>query len=263
MSGAAEVAAQIINNQLEDKESPVGACVLPCGYLDDEGAIYTEAVVREITGEEEDMLSSRSVPNDSKMNELISRCVTSIGPFTERPKLRKIVKELTVGDRIFLIFAIRRVTLGDVYPFQAGCTSCGDVSLYQVNLSKLEVKEMEDPKVRVFDDVLPSGKKVRFHAMTGEGEEKLAKVAKKRKNDHLSLSILMRVDMLDGSPPSLQDLKRLGMRDRNYLRDQFDKREGGVDTTMELQCPGCGNEFKTELAVDARNFFFPSQTSSD
>jgi hypothetical protein len=232
---------------------------LPCGLLDGDN-LYKDVVVREISGYEEDMLANQKMPASKKMSELLARCVTRIGPITDKGKIAQAIMDLIVGDRAALIFAIRRVTLGDEYPFKDKCPECEKESLYAVDLgTEISIKEMPDPKKRLFEKVLPSGKVVRFKPMTGHGEEKLAK-SKNRDEDALSLAIQMRLETLDGKPAGLGDVKGLGLRDRQALRDAFEEVEGGVDTEVDMKCPHCEHEFKREVDIAQRSFFFPSQT---
>jgi len=245
--------------QLEQPKSPMGVFELPCGYLDSEGNIHTEVEVREITGHEEDMLGSRAIPGYKKIGNLISSCVVRLGKITDRGQLATIANELTVGDRVFLMFAIRRTTLGDEYPFRGACPNdnCGYRGLFTLDLADLEVRKMPNPEKRIYDLELPSGKKARCRPLLGRDEEELSKVSG-NKEAGLSMAILMRLEMLEDQPPTLGAVKNLGMRDRNLLRSFFDDIEGGVDTSLEMVCPQCGTEFEEELDVAQAGFFFPS-----
>jgi hypothetical protein len=252
--------ATILQNQISEAKSATGVFELPCGYLDSEGTLHTEVVVREITGFEEDMLANPKIRPSMKINELISRCTERIGTITDRGKVAGITKALTVGDRLFLVFAVRRVTIGDVYQFEAKCPHCNTVGDQAVDLGELEVKKMPDPYKRIFDVTLPnSGIAARFHPMTGVEEEKLEKINRK-KTDSLSLALLMRLEMLGDSPPSMPKVKALGMKDRIFLRDEFNKVEGGLDTEIEFTCDNCFEEFKQDLDVGQASFFFPSES---
>ena len=248
----------LVRDQLQDAKSTQGPFELPCGYLAEDGNVYTDVVVREIRGHEEDMLGNPKVPAARKMSELMSRCVERVGPFTDRGKIAQIVMDLIVGDRAFLIFAIRRVTLGDEFPFKDQCPECKKESLYVADLSELEVKRMPDPHKRLFDIPLPSGKSVRFRPMTGRSEEKLLKDGKAHGEDALSLAILARLELMDGKPVMLDDVKNLGMRDRHALRSEFETVEGGIETETDMTCPYCDHEFRKEIDVSQRSFFFPS-----
>lgn len=233
-----------------------GVFELPCGYLDPDGDLHTEVEVREITGYEEDMLGSKTVPNHKKIGQLVTQCVLRVGNITEPGRIAMIAEELTVGDRVFLMFCIRRTSLGDDYPFRDQCPECNYKGIFNLDLADLEVKEMHDRKNRVFDITLPSGTKARFRPLVGKDEEKLSKASNSK--DAMTLAILLRLESLGDEPPNLKSVKSLGIKDRNALRDGFDSVEGGVDTTLEMQCPSCGAEFERELDVGQAGFFFPS-----
>jgi len=252
------LAATLVENQISEPKSSQGLFDLPCGYIDEDGVLHTEIKVREITGHEEDMLANAKIKSHKKLNELISRCVERIGSITDQGKLSKAVLDMTVGDRLFAIFAIRRVTVGDEYTYEVKCPQCSELNKVTVDLSDLEIKSMPDPMKREFTVTLPKSKhEVVFVPMTGRGEEKLATLAK-RSEDTLSLALLMRVTKVDGKNPSLKLVKDMSSKDRAYLRDHFDKVEGGVDTSIELDCPSCYAEFKEDLDVGQAGFFFPT-----
>lgn len=247
--------------QMETPKGTTGIYELPCGYLDPRTQeLVREVEVREITGHEEDMLASQQIPSPQKISSLLAGCVTRIGEVTDKGLIAGMVQDMTLGDRVFLIFSIRRVTLGDELPVREKCPECKTTTLFMVDLEEdLDPKPMPDPMKRVYDVVLPSGIKARFRVSTGRDEAHLAKLAKrqKQKSDALSQSILLRLELLGDEKPTLKMVKSLGMRDRNFLREQFQEVEGGVDTTLELECPACGYEWEKDLDLSAANFFFP------
>lgn len=247
--------------QMETPKSAVGVFDLPCGYYDvPTQQLITEVQVREITGVEEDMLASTKIPSSQKVTALLTGCVVRIGTEERKNRIAQMVQDLPVGDRVFLIFAIRRVTLGDELPVREQCPECRVKTLFMVDLgADLKIRPMADPAKRVFDEVLPSGKPVRFRVSTGQDEARLAKLVKRnnQSSDALSQSILMRLEMLGDEKPTLPMVKSLGMRDRNFLREKFQEVEGGVDTTLELECPACGHEWEKDLDLNTAGFFFP------
>lgn len=245
--------------QMETPKSTVGAYTLPCGWLDSEGELVTDVEVREMTGNEEDMMASTKIQPHEKVTMLLAGCTTRLGEVTDKGKLTRLMDELTLGDRLYLLFAIRRTTLGDELPVRETCPECGDRSLYVMDLSELKVLPMEDPKKRIFDVELPSGTTARFRVSTGAGEKQAIKYAKKANNDGLSLALMMRLELLNGEPPSLKAVKNLGLKDRLKLRDEFQEVEGGIDTALDLECPACGHEWEEDIDIGNRNFFFPSE----
>ena len=89
-------------------------------------------------------------------------------------------------------------------------------------------------------------------------DDALVTEAKKDKRNQLSIMILMRLEAVDDEPPTLGLVKALSMRDRNFVRDFQEEVEGGVDTTVEMECPFCRHEFDRQLDVNQPGFFSPS-----
>jgi len=246
----------VVENQIADPKSSLGCFDLPCGFLHPDGTLIRSVKVREISGIEEDMLASKKTPPSKKMNELLSGCTLAIGNITSPDEVRKCVSQLLLGDRVFLLLSIRRVSLGDLYPFSEKCPACDTISLFDVDLASLEIKLMPEPTKRIYETVTPKGTKVRWHPMDGNGEERLAVI--QTEQDKITVSLLVRIDMINEAPPSLQVIKRMGMAERQAIRDAFQETEGGVDTSIEFECPKCGHEFKGDIDIRQRGFFFPS-----
>jgi hypothetical protein len=257
-----EAAAQMHTvNQMETPKSAQGVFELPCGYIDpDTQELITEVQVREITGYEEDMLASKQLSSVAKISALLCGCVVRLGAEDNKNKLARMLRTLPQGDRVFLVFMIRRVTLGDEFPVTEVCPNrrCEEETTFMIDIgADLDVKQMPNPMKRVYDCTLPSGIKARFRVSTGADEEAMAKFSKRKAQpDAVSLAILLRLELLDEEKPDLKMVKSLGMRDRQFLRDQFEYVEGGVDTTLEFECPACGREWsKDNLDLSTTGFF--------
>lgn len=265
--------------QIREPKSTVGIFTLPCGFLDADGVLHTEVMLNEISGKEEDMLASKKVPDQKKMNQLIVACISRLGSITDRERIAAAVPEMLVGDRVFLLIAIRRTSLGDDYPYKDECPSCEKESLMSINLGELDISPMPEPTKRIFDAKLParsalrqwadsgelpeaeerapSGKSVRFRPVSGRDEEKFGAVL--NKEDALSKSLQARIELLDGKPPTVEDLQALSLTERQYLRDViFDRADGGVETTLDVTCPKCSYDYTRELDIGQLGFFFPS-----
>jgi hypothetical protein len=248
--------------QVEIPKSSIDSFELPCGHVDQESHVHTDVTVREMTGEDEEVLAARNMPTTKKINKILIRCTDSIGPFTG-DALKFIIPELTQGDRVYLLMAIRRASLGDEMPFQTKCPSCKEEARFIVDLNDLETKKMANPALRQYDVVLPKSKsKVRMKVLTGKGEEAISKAATKGQ-DVISTAILARIESMNDKPITIQDLKALPLADRNFLRGAWEEHEGGVDTEIQVDCPSCGTAYETELDISQQGFFNPSATLSN
>lgn len=250
----------VVQNQLETPKSTHAEFNLPCGYLDGNGVLHSEIHLREMTGREEDLLASNKLSPQKKINMLVSNCLERIGTITDKSQFPLIVPQLPIGDRVYLLLALRRTSLGDDYPVEETCPSCSVSGRYVLNLGDLDIKRMPDPTRRVFDTTLPSGKTVRFRIGNGLDEERLAKVSDE---DKPSTMLLSRTELLNGKAPTMADIKTLSWRDRQALREAFDENDGGVETGMDLMCPACGHEFNKDLDMGQQGFFFPQRALKD
>lgn len=257
MSDKAPTFSENINqNLLETPKASNGVFDLPCGYLDNLGVLHTEVHLREMTGREEDLLATPKLGVQKKLGMLLSACMERIGTITDRGQFSSIISHLPTGDRIFLLLALRRTSLGDEFPVEEVCPECKSKGNYVLDLSDLTVQKMTNPMVRVFDGVLPSGRTVRHRLGTGADEERASKVSDDEKP---SAMLLARIELLDGKTPTMHDIRGLSFRDRQGLRSMMEGQDGGVDTEMDMQCPVCSHEYKSELDLGQPGFFFPGR----
>ena len=245
----------MLRQQIETPKASEAVYELPCGYLSPDNILHTEVALREMTGREEDLLASKKTPSNKKMNELYARCIIRLGSLTEPQQIAAAVPELLIGDRTFLMFALRRVTLGDEYPFRHRCPSCEKESLYIVDLSEMKIQKMVDPMKRVYEGALSNGTTYRFRLLNGRDEAKLADVVDNERR--ITQAMVVRLVTLNDRPPIYEAVQSMSSRLRNELRAKFEEVDGGVDTEVEMTCPKCDHQFFTELDVGP-GFFFPS-----
>lgn len=243
-------------NELGEAHSPIGQFELPCGYVDESGQVHRTARLREMRGHEEDMLASPKIPTTTKFLLLLQSCIEAIGPYEGPEQIRAIVPKLYLGDRLFLMFALRRVTLGDRLPYRAKCPECKQTHKYVVDLSLLDIKKMPHPEQRLFSVKLPSGCSVSFRNLTGVEELDASKVGDQ---DRASAMLGAKIVALNDMPPTLKDIKDLSFKDRLVLRRMADMEDGGLDTDVQFICknPTCGVEFTDSMDMTA-DFFYPS-----
>ena len=246
----------ILETMMDNPKSTQGIFDLPCGYLDANGVLHTEVQVREMTGREEDLLASNKISPVKKINALLAACVVRLGSIENRELIGQAVVNMTQGDRVYTLLAVRMASLGNDYPVEQKCPECGVESNYLLDLGTLEKKTLAEPMIRVRDIELPSKKQARIRLATGADEERTAKV---RDEEKPSMLLLCRTELLDGKMPTLLDIKNLSWRDRQALRSAMEDFDGGVDGTLEMTCNACNHEFKRDLDMGATGFFFPER----
>lgn len=247
---------------------------LPCGYIDPEAStLHQEVSLYPMTGFEEDLLltDNKKVADHETMNTVLANCLQQVGTIefqqasqrtgVEKQLAEKIVQGLLLGDRSFLLICLRWWSLKEAYThrFASACLACQEEATHVLDLRDLEVTVMPEPERREYDFTLPRTKRaVRFRPLTVADERRLVRMLKTSKERLASLSLWLRITSLDGqSVPSPRDLQQLPTYDREALREEMDKVDGGVDVNVTLTCPECGATRKAPLGVGA-NFFLPS-----
>lgn len=249
----------------------LGHYELPCGWVDGDGVLHRDIVLRELTGVEEELLAGRG---DAlfRMNKVMANCLQQIGPHENVSGRVQIVNELTVIDRYFLFVALRRSSMGDEYTVESECPSCSEKGRFTVDLGGLGTTDMADPTRRSFSSTTPSGLDYTFHVMTGNDEVWLSKAKVKLKGEGmLTLNMLCRVDEIAGNRverdinkrrdfmKAVAFMGRLGMRDRMSIRKRIQEAEGDLDMSLEFDCASCGHQWSAALDVTDPGFFFPSE----
>jgi len=238
---------------------------LPAGYIDKDGAIHRTFVAKEMTGHEEDLLAGVG-PVMPRLNQMITNCLLSLGSITDRKSISTGVSQLTAVDRIVILMAIRRASLGDFWSAKITCPKCDKQDNFTIDLKNMEIVPMRDPSKRRFETVLTTGKKIQWHIMSSEDEEWLTKKIKAQE-DVLTLGLMARVEKVDEDTVdrtgdykgAVRILKGLRLIERREIRSTTKEHEGSVDTTVEFSCKFCGNDWASELNIGRPDFFFPSE----
>jgi hypothetical protein len=255
-----------VTTAFEGAKSPRRTVDLPGGgYVDDAGKMHSRAVLREMTGREEDILTDLSMPPGLRLDTLISNCIESFlsedgTSVTDHGVIALAVKRnLPTVDRILLVIRLRQLSIGEDFSFKVECPGC-EVELDKfVSLQALEVQAAPEPSKRVYVIDLPSGRKARWRIPTGVQETDFARVSSKNTHNTMTRALEMRVFEVNGEPSTFDVIRNLSARDRSALRKDFVVREGSIDTSIDVVCEHCAHKFHTEVAVASVGFFFPTR----
>lgn len=241
---------------------------LPCGVVVN-GEVRRDFEVSEMTGYEEDILAGNG-PVTERMTRVIYNCLVSLGGITkDQPdELAAAVASLLMPDRMFLLIAIRRVTVGSLFRMRILCPNCKKKGYVSIDLVTIKTFSMEDALVRSFEEDLGGGVTVLWHAMNATDEAWLTDERDGSDgSSKVTLAMLARVDAVNGvkldrkTPLGLKNaistLKGLSLSKRLALRELFKKREGEVDDSVKYKCPSCGFAIEGDIDFSQADFFFP------
>jgi hypothetical protein len=173
-----------------------------------------------------------------------------------------------VADRFYALLQIRSLTFGDEYVFQVQCESagCRERFEWELNLKNLPVRALSEAARAAFRDgnrletELPrDGRKVWFRLMTGADEVRAATALRTGRDGALLTALAMRIVEIDGvkAEDKRRFLEDMELADAAALLDRFDEADGGVETSIEVECPACGAVQDLQLPFE-RGFFLPT-----
>lgn len=226
--------------------------------------------VRGMKVREERLLADRKLAKSgSQLDELLAACwegALDPGPYDFGGSGIKWGVVLT-GDRFFSLMNIRALTYGPEYGFSVSCRNCRARIEWEVDLTRLPIRPLS-PESRAafiagnrFETTLPdAGKRVWFKLLTGDDERKLPALQRAAPDRLLSSVLAYRVLEVEGVEPKDKRafLEELTLRDADFLVDEFDRVDCGVDTTIEVECPECREVQDVDLPFDSA-FFLPGK----
>ena len=221
--------------------------------------------------EERVLADRRLAKSGGQVDELLAACweeTLDAGPydFGEKPIDWGLVLQ---GDRFYALLQIRALTYGPTYAFAINCQNeaCRAKIEWELDLGELPCRALTDQSRAAllagnrFETVLPdAGKKVWFRLLIGADERKLPQLRRSAGDQLLSAMLAFRVLEVEGVEPREKKrfIEELSLRDADFLVDEFDRVDCGVDTAIEVECSECFATQEVELPFD-RSFFMPGK----
>lgn len=223
--------------------------------------------IRFMTAKDEDILTS---PTLLKKGVAIDRLLQSV-IIDENIN----AKDLLVGDRNALMYAVRITGYGSAYEAMAMCEQCGEDNDVTFDLSRYvehykmpeDTSEIQINSNGTFTVDLPVTKisvDVRF--LTGHDEERLTKSTQlKQKNNlpdaqstDLLKSIVVCANGVEDPSQLGEFLEVMPAADSRFLRNIYADISPNVKFSQEMTCEHCGSESEVDVPITT-GFFWPEQ----
>lgn len=227
--------------------------------------------VRGLKGKEGKLLADRaSAKSGSTFEKLLAGCwltTSEAGIYALDEGAPLDWSKVLVADRFYALLQIRALTFGDEYAFSVQCQSagCRERFEWELSLKDLPVRPLSDEAKAAFkggnrfETQLPrDGRKVWFRLMTGADEVRAASALKTGRDGMLLTALALRIVEIEGVAEKEKRtfLEDMEMADATALLDSFDEADGGVETTIDVECPHCMGVQEVELPFE-RGFFLP------
>lgn len=202
----------------------------------------------------------------STFDQVLRACCTDVvdpGPYTTPLNWESVL----IADRFAVVLGIRIATYGPEYAFGVQCpdAGCRERFDWELNLeTDLTQKDFPADSIEVFQTsnrfrtTMPDGRAVWFKLMTGADEVRAAKKIKTSRDRLITCALAARIIEIEGveGNDKMRFLEDLDMQTVRELMDAFDEVDGGFQTRIEVECPGCGNIFDVDLPF-GRDFYIP------
>lgn len=232
---------------------PDGAITLQAGIVNQlDGTVVNDAVVRELTGADEEALAAPAVMRSISryIQAIVGRGTVSIGgakPTSEQ------FDSLLIGDRELLLLGIRKATYGPKMELVTRCPHCEDVDEnFVYDLNDVEVRKLErlEDAIYGFDVELPSGKTARVILPRAVDQDSLL-TSDKNLAELDTLMLSKCVQKLDGEMVlSDKQVRNLAVRDRRELLKQINERTPGPRVgEAKRTCGACEQEFDLGIGL--------------
>jgi hypothetical protein len=230
--------------------------------------------IRGLKGREGEILSDRVAARaGSTFDKILSGCwleTTDAGFYTfadGRPDWSQVL----VGDRFYALLQIRALTFGNSYAFAVQCPAqtCRERFEWEIDLGELPVKELPESSKEALragnrlETALGDGRKVWFKLLRGADEVRASKGIKTSGYGALLAAVNVRILEVEGVADKGRRafLEELDLGELAALLDRFDEADGGVETSIEVECPHCFEVQEIDLPF-GRDFFLPRAKTS-
>lgn len=222
---------------------------LAAGVISETGEVYTEAEIRELTGDDEEALA-RVGDSGKALMTILNRGLVSIGGLKPTQTM---LDALLAGDRDAILLGIYIATFGPAAYYETVCDSCGTFTVAQINLSEdVPVKKLERPEDRIFELELKKGKAV-VALPNGITQRRLIESAGATTAENLTTIISGCLLSINGSPSMGEVTARsLGMADRSAIVSAiYDRTPGPRLGEVTKACEACGKDYLAPLSLAA------------
>jgi hypothetical protein len=201
------------------------------------------AELRPLSGHEEEWLARhRGLPSALAVTWILDACLVGIGDAAASGDL---ARNLLVGDRDYLILALRRMTLGDRFQGMLPCPACAAPMDISFGAADVPVEPRPQTAASYTLEVGSAGipaRTIRFRLPTGGDQEAVLDMEPGAAVE----ALLARCLVDDGGTP-------LAIGEREAVIDAMDRLAPQLDLELDLTCPECGHAFL--LPFDVTTFF--------
>lgn len=235
---------------------------LPCGHFRD-GKVHRDAEIIPMTGFTRKTIAREDVrSNPSKITDtILIQCLRRVGTFTLIN--HKLIGEMTLGDRDFLLLEIRRISMGDTINAAVDCGGCKSKIDVTFRLDEIEVVRVEDKDCEVRDGqrvfrVQSEVPHVEAVCRFPKGDDQKIVLSFANKNPVEASYKLYAACLLEwegkAGPFEASFFEKLPLNALDKFEDEFSRIQPGPILKQSVPCPSCMDPI--EFTFQGSDFLF-------
>lgn len=257
-----------IQELLEDKQEPIVIDMPPDDFVTLPGGLFKKdkliktAVVKELTGEDEEALAraSQSLNPFHFLDRLLKCGVVQLG---DDMNPEESLRNLLIGDREALVLGIRKATYGDEIEIEKWkCPICGVQATLTMELEDIPFRTMTNPAEEInFTVKFRKGGSAEVRLATGEDQLLIfenQELTQAQRETILLSRCVQRVTFADGQERSMQGYpslaREMSVVNRHAILNELRERQPGPKyDEVKYKCESCGED--TLVAVGLGDLF--------
>lgn len=212
--------------------------------LEIDGELYTNALVRELKGTDEEVISKLNTDRGLALyyaqieDIILKRAVVSIGPGKPTPEQ---LGDLLIGDRGVLFSAVLVATYGDTKEYKGlRCPHCEALNDIEIDIPGMIVMKPMGTEKPVTTVTLRDGKRITIRYPTGKDQMQVMLMKKGATEAEQNTFMLGRCIVNDNIPDRTKFARELGSADRRRLIEAMTSNAPSVSfKEVSVPCPSC------------------------
>lgn len=239
------------------------------GFLDQKGVRVLDFMLREMNGEDEEIIESQDSIAE-KMMTIAKRLPIKIGDITDRKVIEEIVlNQLCFLDLLKIIYVARFTTLGNVFKYKAICVNilkdeqgkmsgvCGHISTQMGDLSSVKFARTQDGDIVDEYEVEIGADKYILGRLNGYRQLQMSRDYGVKASGLKTALVAGRLLSVNNKAVNgMDDVKKLNLKTINKLNEFIDANidEGLCDDVFYHTCSSCKQRVESEIELDS-DFF--------
>jgi hypothetical protein len=190
------------------------------------------------------LLSSSKIGGKNIINNMMGKCVKGVS-----------ILDLTLPDKIYLLFKLREISYGTDYNVLLNCLHCEEPNEMIIPINELTVNYIDEKACTVKQLFLPGSKRnVEVTVPRSRDEDLITKPSKLMDN---LWRFVNRVEDIEDKDIIRAFVKKLPAQDVSKLRNSILNEEWGLETKISFHCMHCEEKNDMDLPLTA-DFFSAS-----